>query len=94
MTRRGHAPTLRAGRPAMTDTVTIRAEWDDEAAVWVVTSADVPGLVVEADTYDEIERKALLVIEDLADFEPDIAALLGHPLDIVAVRHATVRKVA
>lgn len=78
----------------MTDTVTVRAEWDDEASVWVIWSDDVPGLHVEADRYDDIERKALLVIEDLAQYEPDIAALLGRLLDIVAVRHARVRAVA
>ena len=28
----------------------IRADWDPEAAVWVVTSDDIPGLVTEAVT--------------------------------------------
>jgi hypothetical protein len=30
----------------------IRAEWDEEAAVWVATSDDVPGLATEAATMD------------------------------------------
>ena len=28
----------------------VRAEWDEDAGVWVATSDDVPGLVAEADT--------------------------------------------
>lgn len=72
----------------MTDTVTIRAEWDDEVDVWVIWSDDVPGLHIEADTFDDILRKAVPAIEDLADFEPGIRALLGRPLDVVAVRHS------
>lgn len=74
--------------------VTIRAEWDDEGDVWVISSEDVPGLAIEADTYDDILRKAIPAIEDLADFDPDIAALLGRPLDVVAVRHTRLEAVA
>jgi hypothetical protein len=32
----------------------IRALWDDEASVWCATSDDIPGLVAEAATYDEL----------------------------------------
>lgn len=35
----------------------IRAEWDDEAAVWVATSDDVPGLVTEAETMELLSTK-------------------------------------
>ena len=73
------------------DVVTIRAEWDDEAEVWVIWSDDVPGLHVEADTYEDIARKALPAIEDLADFDPTIAALLGRPMEVVAIRRAPMR---
>ena len=31
--------------------ITIRARWDGEASVWLATSKDVPGLVVEADSW-------------------------------------------
>ena len=30
----------------------VRAEWDEEARVWVATSDDVPGLATEALTMD------------------------------------------
>ncbi len=32
----------------------IAAQWDDEAEVWIATSEDVPGLCVEASTFDEL----------------------------------------
>ena len=32
----------------------VTARWDPEALVWVATSDDVPGLVVEADTADQL----------------------------------------
>lgn len=35
-----------------------RAEWDDEASVWVATSDDIPVLVAEADTADAVIQVA------------------------------------
>lgn len=35
----------------------IRAEWDEEASVWVATSDDVPGLATEADTLEALSTK-------------------------------------
>ncbi len=35
----------------------IRAEWDEEARVWVATSDDVPGLATEADTLEGLSLK-------------------------------------
>ena len=35
----------------------VRAEWDDEAEVWIATSDDVPGLVAEADTAEALLSK-------------------------------------
>ena len=32
----------------------VRAEWDEDAGVWVATSDDAPGLVAEADTAEAI----------------------------------------
>jgi len=34
----------------MTRSLTIDARFDPEAGVWLATSADLPGLIVEADT--------------------------------------------
>lgn len=35
----------------------IRAEWDDEAQVWVATSDDVPGLVTEAPSIEALVER-------------------------------------
>ena len=43
----------------------IRAEWDEEAEVWVATSDDVPGLVTEADTQEQLIAKLKTLIPEL-----------------------------
>ena len=45
----------------------VRAEWDEEAEVWVATSADVPGLVAEADTAEALLAKLRTLIPELLD---------------------------
>ena len=51
----------------------IRAEWDDEAAVWVATSDDVPGLVTEAETMELLSAK-------LESLVPELLAENGYPV--------------
>jgi len=48
----------------------VRAEWDDEAAVWVATSDDVPGLVTESETLEALVVK-------LKDLIPELLAKNG-----------------
>ena len=36
----------------------VRAEWDEEASVWVATSDNVPGLATEETTHGGLDRKA------------------------------------
>ena len=43
----------------------VRAEWDDEAKVWVATSDDVPGLATEAETMEELSKKLEVMIPEL-----------------------------
>lgn len=43
----------------------VHAEWDDEAAVWVATSDDVPGLATEADTQERLIAKLKTMIPEL-----------------------------
>ena len=45
----------------------VRAEWDDEAAVWVATSDDVPGLVTEAPTLEALDAKLRTMVAELLD---------------------------
>ena len=45
----------------------IRAEWDDEARVWVATSDDVPGLATEEETLEGLVEKLKVVIPELLE---------------------------
>ena len=45
--------------------VHIRAFWDDEAKVWVAHSDDVPGLVTEAQSVDQLVEKLKTLIPEL-----------------------------
>jgi predicted RNase H-like HicB family nuclease len=61
----------------MTRAVVVRAEWDDEAAVWVANSRDLRGLVTEAPSFDELRAKLPGMILDLLEEEgsvdPDVS---------------------
>jgi len=46
----------------------IRAEWDEEAHVWVATSDDVPGLATEEDTLERLIEKLKIMIPELLDY--------------------------
>jgi predicted RNase H-like HicB family nuclease len=51
----------------MQKTLFIRAEWDDEAEVWVATSDDVPGLATEADTIEALSIKLQSLVPELLE---------------------------
>jgi hypothetical protein len=56
----------------------IRAEWDEEAMVWVATSDDVPGLATEAVTMEALIEKLKVMIPELlmannASFEDEVS---------------------
>ncbi|WP_435546762.1 DUF1902 domain-containing protein [Desulfobacterium sp. N47] len=45
----------------------LRAEWDEEARVWVATSDDVPGLATEEDNLEALIEKLKILIPELLD---------------------------
>lgn len=47
--------------------IIVRADWDDEAKVWVATSNDIDGLVIEADRMEELGPKLQAAILDLIE---------------------------
>jgi len=47
--------------------IVVQATWDDEVGVWVATSTDIDGLVVEAPTIDILEGRVLAVLDDLIE---------------------------
>ncbi|BAZ49863.1 hypothetical protein NIES4103_24760 [Nostoc sp. NIES-4103] len=46
-------------------TFKVEAFWDSDAAVWVATSDDVPGLVTEASTIEVLTQKLREMIPEL-----------------------------
>jgi hypothetical protein len=49
--------------------IMIAARWDAEASVWIATSDDVPGLVVEAATWPAMIEEVRLVLPELLEVE-------------------------
>ena len=45
----------------------VKLTWDSEASVWVATSDDVPGLILESDSYDALIEKVKIAIPELID---------------------------
>jgi hypothetical protein len=53
----------------MSREITINARWDDEAAVWLATSEDVHGLVVEAENWPTMIEEVRLILPELLALE-------------------------
>ncbi len=56
-------------------TIIVRADWDDEAKVWVATTTDIRGLAVEAATFDLLRDAVTGAIADLIEengFDTDL----------------------
>ncbi|MEN5338347.1 DUF1902 domain-containing protein [Brucella pseudintermedia] len=45
----------------------VTAQWDEEAGVWVATSDDIPGLVSEAKTIDDLVKRVVAVAPELLE---------------------------
>ena len=50
--------------------IQVRAFWDGEAKVWVAESDDVPGLVTEAESVDQLVEKLKVLIPELLECNP------------------------
>lgn len=44
---------------------TVRLTWDDEAEVWVATSDDIPGLVLECGSFDALLERIRFAVPEL-----------------------------
>ena len=70
----------------------IRAEWDDEAKVWVATSDDIPGLATEAGTLEELSQKLETMVPELLQLNAHVTEteipfeLLARRLSVVSAR--------
>jgi predicted RNase H-like HicB family nuclease len=47
--------------------IDVNAEWDAKANVWVASSDDLPALVTEADTLEDLQRKLAVMIPELLE---------------------------
>lgn len=45
----------------------VKASWDEEAGVYYVTESELPGLVAEGRTLDELREKILAIVPDLVE---------------------------
>ena len=68
----------------------VRAEWDDEAKVWVVSSTDIAGLATEAATLQELRDKILAMVEELAELNGLPSDLREIPVHIMAGQTARI----
>ncbi|WP_082554942.1 DUF1902 domain-containing protein [Devosia sp. Root635] len=61
------------------------AQWDNEAGVWVATSDDIPGLVTEAASLDELLERVLAVAPELLEDNAHLIEDGSHPGDLIDV---------
>jgi len=45
----------------------IDLKWDESAAVWVATSQDIPGLVLESGSFDALVERVRFAVPELLD---------------------------
>ncbi|MDA1309309.1 MAG: DUF1902 domain-containing protein [Proteobacteria bacterium] len=69
--------------------IIVKAIWDADAGVWVATSDDLPGLVAEADTTENLEKQVHAVIEDLLDLNGYPEGELPAEIPLHIVHHQT-----
>jgi len=41
--------------------------WDDEASVWIAESDDLPGLILESDSFDKLVEKVKIAVQELLE---------------------------
>ncbi len=64
-------------------TIFVRAQWDDEAKVWVASSTDIDGLSIESETLEALSPKVAAALADLIELnglEYDTAEIPVHIL--------------
>ena len=59
--------------------------WDDEASVWVATSDDVSGLVLESGSFDALVEKVKAAI-------PELLELNGETPSAIKIRYSAQRE--
>lgn len=63
----------------------VTAQWDSEAGVWVATSDDIPGLVTEAKSLDDLIARVVAVAPELLEDNAHLIETAEHPGDLIDV---------
>jgi hypothetical protein len=63
----------------------IKFTWDADAGVWIATSDDVPGLVLEDESFDELVKETHLAV-------PTLLALNSSPRENILLDFVTHRQ--
>lgn len=67
-----------------TKSYTVACQWDPEASVWYVSESDVPGLVTEAPTLEDMEAKLLRMIPELLELNEGLGRHEAVPFELIA----------
>ena len=65
----------------------VRLIWDDEARVWY-TNTDIPGLCLEADTFDELVEEVRLAAVEMLELNCDYTGPIHLIFEAVRVEKA------
>ena len=57
------------GKEMFTLEYTVRFDWDADAAVWVATSEDIPGLVLESGSIDALIERVRFAVPELIELD-------------------------
>ena len=41
--------------------------WDDESSVWIAESQDIPGLILESGSFDDLIKKVKIAVPELLE---------------------------
>lgn len=63
----------------------INFTWDDESCVWIATSNDIPGLVLESGSFDALLERTRYAVPELLELNADTVSPL--PLTFKSERH-------
>lgn len=76
------------GDVVMNNEYKINFTWDNEVSVWIATSDDVPGLILEHDSFDVLVGRVRQAVPELLAFEHELNGDIF--LDISTSRHERV----
>lgn len=64
---------------------TVKFTWDNEANVWIATSDDIPGLVLESGSFDALLERTRFAVPELLQLNADKPAPFS--LNFISERH-------